>query len=160
MPNYQIRKQVLALGDDFWVENEAGEKVLRVDGKVMRMRDTYVIETPDGQEVLRIKEQRLKLRTTYAIERQGEEIATIAKALVTPLHDRFDIEVVGGGTLQAKGNLLDREFTVEWENGTRMAEVSKRFFTLRDTYGVSVELGQDDVLAIAIAICIDAIEKG
>lgn len=160
MPNYQIRKQVLALGDDFWVEDEAGEKVLRVDGKVMRMRDTYVIETPDGQEVLRIKEQRLKLRTTYAIERQGEKIATIAKALVAPLHDRFDIEVAGGGTLQAKGDLLDREFTVAWENGTRMAEVSKRWFKLRDTYGISVATGQDDVLAIAIAICIDAIERG
>lgn len=155
-----IRKQAIALGDDFWVEDEAGEKVLHVDGKVVRLRDTYVIETPDGREVLRIKEQRLKLRKTYAIERQGEQVATIAKALVTPLHDRFDIEVAGGGTVQAKGNLTDREFAVAWENGTLMAEVSKRWFKVRDTWGVSVEPGQDDVLAIAITICIDAIQQG
>jgi uncharacterized protein YxjI len=159
VPNYLIRKKLMALGDDFWVEDEAGERVFHVDGKVMRLRDTYVLETADGEEVLRIREQRLKLRKTFAIERQGEEIATVAKALVTPVRDRFTIDVAGGGTLEAKGDLLDHEFTIEWEGGARMAEVSKRWFTVRDTYGVSVAPTQDAVLAIAIAVCIDAIER-
>ena len=160
MPNFLIRKQLLALGDDFWVEDETGERVFHVDGKVMRLRDTFVLETPDGQELLRIKEQRLKLRKTYVIERDGEEVATVAKALVNPLRDRFTVEVAGRGTLEARGDLLDHEFTIDWEGGVRMAEVSKRLFTVRDTYGVSVGPTQDPVLAIAIAVCIDAIERG
>ncbi len=160
MPSYQVRKKLLALGDDFWVEDESGERVFKIDGKVMRLKDTFVIETPEGEELLRIKEKRLKLRKTYAIERQGEELATVAKALVTPLRDRFTIEVAGGGTLEAKGDLLDHEFTIAWEEGATMAEVSKRWFKVRDTYGVSVMPTQDDVLAIAIAVCIDAIERG
>jgi len=41
-----------------------------------------------------------------------------------------------------------------------MAEVSKKRLTVRDTYAVSVPPTQDAVLAIAIAICIDAIERG
>jgi uncharacterized protein YxjI len=159
MPNYLIRKQLFALGDDFWVEDEAGEKVFHIDGKVLRPRSTFVIETADGQELLKVKEQRLKLRKTYAIERGGEEIAKVAKALVNPLRDRFDVEVAGGGTLQAKGDLLNHEFSIEWEGGVQMAEVSKRWFTVRDTYGVSVGPTQDAVLAIAIAVCIDAIER-
>ncbi len=160
MPNFLIRKQLVALGDDFWVEDESGERVFHVDGKVLRLRDTFVLETPDGQELLRIKEQRLKLRKTYAIERDGEEVATVAKALVTPLRDRFTVEVAGRGTLEAKGDLLDHEFTIDWEGGVRMAEVSKRYFTVRDTYGVSVGPTQDAELAVAVAICIDAIERG
>ncbi len=159
MPNYLVRKQLIALGDDFWVEDESGERVFHIDGKVMRLRDTFVLETADGEELLRIKERRLKLRKTFGIERDGEEIATVAKALVTPLRDRFAVEVAGRGTLEAKGDLLDHEFTIEWEGGHRMAEVSKRWFTMRDTYGVSVEPTQDAVLAIAIAVCIDAIER-
>ena len=159
MPNYLVRKKLLALGDDFWVEDEHGERVFHVDGKVMRLRDTFVVETSGGEELLRIKEQRLKLRKTFVIERQGEEVAKVAKALVTPLRDRFGIELAGGGMLQAKGDLLDHEFTIEWEGGARMAEVSKRWFSVRDTYGVSVAPSQDDVLAIAIAVCIDAIER-
>ena len=160
MPNYLIRKQLIALGDDFWVEDEDGNRVFHIDGKVMRLRDTYVLETPEGDELLKIKERRLKLRKTFAIERDGEEIATVAKALVTPLRDRFSIDVPGKGTLEARGDLLDHEFTIEWEGGARMAEVSKRWFSVRDTYGVSVLPTQDDVLAIAIAVCIDAIERG
>ena len=159
MPNYLIRKKLMALGDDFWVEDESGERVFHVDGKVMRLRDTFVVETAEGEELLRIKEQRLKLRKTYAIERQGEEIATVAKALVTPLRDRFTIELADGGTLEAKGDLIGHEFTIAWEEGAVMAEVSKRWFTVRDTYGVSVGPTQDAVLAIAIAICIDAVAR-
>lgn len=159
MHNYLIRKKLIALGDDFWVEDEAGERVFHIDGKVMRLRDTFVVETADGEELLRIKEQRLKLRKTFAIERQGEELATVAKALVSPLRDRFDVEVAGGGRLQVRGDLLDHEFTIDWEGGARMAEVSKRWFSVRDAYGVSVGPTQDAVLAIAIAVCVDAIER-
>ncbi len=159
MPNYLIRKQLIALGDDFWVEDEDGRRVFHIDGKVLRPRDTYVLETPEGEERLRIVERRLKLRKTFGIERDGEEIATVAKALVSPLRDRFTVDVAGRGKLEAKGDLLDHEFTIEWEDGARMAEVSKRWFTMRDTYGVSVAPTQDSVLAIAIAVCIDAIER-
>ena len=160
MPNYLIRKQLIALGDDFWVEDEAGERVFHIDGKVLRPRDTYVVETAGGEELLKIKEQRLKLRKTFKIERQGEELATVAKALVNPLRDRFDIELADGGKLQAKGDLLDHEYTIDWEGGARVAEISKKWFKVRDAYGVSVLPTQDDVLAIAIAVCIDAIERG
>ena len=38
VPNYRSRKQLIALGDDFWVEDEAGEKIFRIDGKVWRLR--------------------------------------------------------------------------------------------------------------------------
>ncbi|CAA9507112.1 MAG: hypothetical protein AVDCRST_MAG69-2272, partial [uncultured Solirubrobacteraceae bacterium] len=52
MPNFLIRKQLIALGDDFWVEDESGDRVFHVDGKVARLRDTYVIESPEGDELL------------------------------------------------------------------------------------------------------------
>jgi uncharacterized protein YxjI len=160
VPNYMIRKQLLALGDDFWVEDESGERAFHVDGKVLRLRDTYVLETADGQELLRIRERRLKLRKTFAIERDGEEVATVAKALLTPLRDRFEIKLASGPELEAKGDLLDHEFKIAWDGGMPMAEVSKRWFRVRDSYGVSVEPGQDVPLALAIAVCIDAIERG
>ena len=159
MANYLVRKKLLAIGDDFWIEDEAGERVFHVDGKALRLRDTFVIETPDGRELLKIQQRRLKLRRTFAIERQGEELATVSKALLTPLRDRFKVELAGGGTLEARGNLLDHEYAIAWENGPSMAEVSQRWFSVRDAYGVSVEPGQDAVLALAIAVCIDAIER-
>ncbi len=159
MPNYLIRKQLFSIGDDFWIEDESGEKAFHVDGKVLRLRDTFVIETADGQEVLKVHQKKLTPKKSYVIERQGQELATVSKALLTPLRDKFKVELAGGGVLEARGNLTDHEFTVEWENGTPMAEVSKRWFSVRDTYGVNVRDGQDAVLALAIAMCIDAIQR-
>jgi len=159
VPNFLIRKQLIALGDDFWVEDESGQRVFHVDGKVLRLRDTFVIETPDGDELVRVQERKLSLRDTMVIERQGAEVATIKKARLTPLHEKFTIELAGGGRLEAKGDLLSHEYTVTWENDAPMAEISKRWFSIRDTYGLSVPPGQDVVLAIAIAICIDRMER-
>jgi hypothetical protein len=36
-----------------------------------------------------------------------------------------------------------------------VAQVSKRFFALTDTYGIEVAEGQDDILIIASAVVID-----
>jgi uncharacterized protein YxjI len=159
VPNFLIRKQLIALGDDFWVEDETGERVYHVDGKVARLRDTYVIETADGQELVKIIERKLSLHKSLRVERQGQELATVSKALLNPLRDTFRVEIVGGGVLVAKGDLFDHEFTIAWENGVPMAQVSKRLFSVRESYGLSVEPNQDVVLALAVAVCIDALER-
>jgi uncharacterized protein YxjI len=159
VPNYLIRKSLIALGDDFWVEDDEGRRVFRVDGKALRLRKTFVIETPEGEELAKVQERKLRLRRTMTIERQGTEVATVRKALVTPLRDRFTIELDAGGVLKAQGDLLDHEFAIAWENGVPVAEVSKRWFTVRDSYGLSVRPDQDPVLALAIAVSIDAMER-
>jgi len=34
-------------------------------------------------------------------------------------------------------------------------EVSKKWFRLRDTYGVEIEPSQDDIVILAVTVCID-----
>jgi uncharacterized protein YxjI len=159
MPSFRIRKQLLAIGDDFWVEDEDGEKAFKVDGKAFRRRKTFVIETPDGTELAKVVEKKLSLRDTMVIERGGEQVARVQKALLTPVRDKFTVELDAGGELEAKGDLLDHEFTITRDDGSAFAEVTKKRFTVRDTYAVTVEPGQDSVLALAVAICIDAMER-
>jgi hypothetical protein len=45
-----MREKLFAIGEDFWIENEAGEKAVKVDGKALRMRDTltYYMQTDVG----------------------------------------------------------------------------------------------------------------
>ncbi len=47
---YKIRQNLISIGDDFWIENEAGQKVFKVDGKVLRIRKTLVFEDAKGKE--------------------------------------------------------------------------------------------------------------
>ena len=93
------------------------------------------------------------------IEHDGRTVATVKKALVSPLRDRFSISVEGGEDMEAKGIVLDHEYKIE-RGGDKIAEVSKRWFRIRDTYGVEILPGQNEVLILAIAACIDEMSRG
>jgi uncharacterized protein YxjI len=48
-----MREKLVAFGDDYYIQNEAGQKMFKVDGKVLRVRDTYGVEVaPDQEDVL------------------------------------------------------------------------------------------------------------
>ena len=151
---YQMREKLFAIGDDFWVETEDGQRAFKVDGKALRVRSTFVLESPYGDELFKIQEKKLRVRDTMEIERDDDTVATIKKALVTPLRDRFAIDLKDGGELSAKGNIVDHEYEIE-RDGQKIAEISKRWFRIRDTYGIEVAPGENDALIIAAAVCID-----
>jgi len=122
---YQMREKLFAIGDDFWVETDDGRRAFKVDGKALRVRSTFILENPSGEELFKIQEKELRVRDTMEVEHGGETVATIKKALITPLRDRFAIEVEGGGELSAKGNIVDHEFEIE-RDGQTVATISKR----------------------------------
>jgi uncharacterized protein YxjI len=155
---YQMREKLFAIGDDFWIETEDGRRAFKVDGKALRVRDTFILETASGEELFKVQEKKLHIRDTMKIERDGETVATIKKALITPLRDRFSIELEGGGELSAKGNIVDHEFAIE-RDGDTVAEISKRWFRIRDTYGIEVAPEQDDALILAATVCIDEMAR-
>jgi uncharacterized protein YxjI len=149
-----MQEKLFAIGDDFWVENEGGQRAFKVNGKAIRVRDTLVLESPRGEELYSIKEKMVRVRDTMDIERGGRQVATVKKALITPLRERFSIDVDGGDDMEAKGNILDHEYKIE-RGGDEIAEVSRRWFRVRDTYGVDIKPGQDDALVLAVVVCID-----
>jgi uncharacterized protein YxjI len=151
---YRMREKLFAIGDDFWIETDDGERAFKVNGKALRIRETFILENPSGQELFKIQEKKLTIRDTMKIERDGDTVATVKKALITPLRDRFAIELESGGELSAKGNIVDHEYEIE-RDGQKVAEVSKRWFRIRDTYGIEIAAGENDALLLAATVCID-----
>jgi uncharacterized protein YxjI len=151
---YQMREKMFSIGDDYWIETNQGERVFKVDGKALRLRETLVIEDPTGVEICTIQEKKLHVRDTMEIERQGDTLASVKKAMLTPLRERFSVDVHGADDLDVHGNITDHEYTVE-RDGKEVAEVSKRWFRVRDTYGIEVAPGEDDALILAVAVCLD-----
>lgn len=154
-----MRQKLLSIGDDFFIKNAQDERVLMVDGKALRIRGMLFIRDMQGNELLKIQEKLLPVRETMTINRGSDVAAQVHKALVGPLRDRFQVEVLGGGDMRMVGNIVDHEYHIQ-QNGQNIAEVSKRWFRLRDTYGVDIAPGQDDVLILTIAICIDQMSHG
>src|SRR5436305_8709523 len=144
---YQMREKICSLGDDFSIETGDGDRAFKVDGKAVRIRNTFILETAAGEELFKIQEKKLHIRDTMEIERDGDTVATIKKALITPLRDRFSIDVEGGAELSAKGNIVEHEYEIE-RDGDKIAEISKRWFRVRDTYGIEVAPGENDGLIL------------
>ena len=152
--HFQMREKMFAIGDDYWIETGRGVRAFKVNGKALRVRDTLIIEDPAGRELQKIQEKKVRVRDTMEIEQDGETVATVKKDLITPLRERFSINVRGGPDLEAQGNIVDHEYSIE-RGREKVAEVSKRWFRVRDTYGIEVSPGEDASLILAIAVCID-----
>ena len=152
---YKIRQNLISIGDDFWIENGEGKKVFKVDGKVLRIRKTLVFEDAQGKKLAQIQERLLTIRDTMVIDdADGKEIAAIKKALIAPLRDRWSVRVKNGEDLDVQGSILDHEYSIK-QGRDKVAEVSKKWFSITDTYGVEINPGQNDILILAVAVAID-----
>jgi uncharacterized protein YxjI len=156
---YRMREKMFSIGDDFWIENNDGDRVFKVDGKALRIRDTFVLEDASGAELYTIQEKKLSIRDKMELEHGGNTVATIKKALISPLRDRYSIEMEDGKDLEAKGNIVDHEYKIE-RDGDRIAEISKRWFRVRDTYGIEIAAGEDDAFILALTVCVDQMGRG
>ncbi|MBK9926741.1 MAG: LURP-one-related family protein [Anaerolineales bacterium] len=152
---YKIRQNLISIGDDFWIENAAGQKVFKVDGKVLRIRKTLVFEDASGRKLAQIKERLISIKDTMVIEdAEGRDVAVVKKALIAPFRDKWNVNVKGGDDLVVQGNILDLEYDIK-QGRKKVAEISKKWFTFTDTYGVEIAEGQNDILILAIAIAVD-----
>jgi uncharacterized protein YxjI len=155
---YRLQKSLFALEEDFWIENDRGEQLYKADSQALSLRETFVLADKNGSELLTIEAKLLAARPTMKIKKQGELYATVTKKLLTLLHQHYDIQVEGGPTYQAEGKITKHEYEVR-NNGTVAAQISKQWFSLHDAYGIAVAPGQDDLLMLAAAICIDEISE-
>ena len=156
---YQMREKLFSIGDDFWIQTEGGERAFKVDGKALRIRSTFVLETPSGEELFKIQEKAVRIRDTMEIERDGDTVATVKKALITPFRDRFSIDVKHGPELTAKGNIVDHEYEID-RDGNKIAQVSKKWVRVRETYGIEVAPDENAALILAATVCIDEMARG
>ena len=151
---YLVRDRILGFGDDYWIEDEHGEKAFLVDGKAMRLRDTFELKDSEGRVLIDIREKMLALRDTLLIERDGEALASIRRKRLSLLRNHYRVTLVDGTELDVSGKILDREFAIEYD-GELLAVISRRWLHLRDTYGVDVvREDADPALLIAVAVCV------
>lgn len=149
-----MRQKMFALGEDFTIEDDAGNPAFDVDGKVLTLRETFELKDRAGKVVATIRGKLLSLRAKMDISRGDAVVATVTKALFAPLRAKFEIDVHGGEELRIDGSIFDHEYTLRRGDAVA-ALISKRWFTLTDTYGIDIAEGEDDALILAIAVALD-----
>lgn len=151
---YVLRQKAFCLGSDYSICDEEGHSCFYVDGKALSFGNKLSFQDMEGNELAYISQKVMSWGPTYEIHRDGELAAVVKKHLFTFLKCKFSVDVPGPDDLEAVGNFMDKEYTFS-RGGDEVARVSKRWFSLRDTYGVEVADGEDDVLILASLAVID-----
>ena len=108
----------------------------------------------EGNELAYIKQKVFAWGKTYEVFRSGKLAAVVKKELFTLFKCRFTVDVPGPDDLEAQGDFLDHEYEF-MRDGHTVASVSKRWFSITDTYGVDIADGEDPVLILASAVVVD-----
>jgi uncharacterized protein YxjI len=154
---YMVRERLFDIKDDFWVTDEDGRRVFFVNARLVSLHHTLVLEDNAGRKLASIKHKLLTFTDAINIEHDGAVVATVHRAVFSPLHHRAHIDLHdGGGRLEAVGNIIDKDFEIR-DGGQVVARISRKWLTIRDAYGVDVAPGQNDAFVIAIAVCLDRI---
>src|SRR4029453_4247314 len=96
------------------MEDDEGERVFRVDGKALRLRKTFHLEEMQGRRLCTIQKRVLHIRDTMEIEEpEGDRMALVHEALISPLRERWKIDVEDGPDLETRGNIVDHEYEIE-----------------------------------------------
>lgn len=153
---YLMKQRWLAWGDDFTIQDAHGHDVFFVDGHAVSLGDKLPFQDMSGNELAFISQRLLAWGPTYEIYANGHLYATVSKRLFTWFTCRFEVDVPGPDDLLAEGDFLDHEYTFK-RHGVSVANVSKRWFSWTDTYGIDIADSENDVLILASAVVIDLV---
>ena len=152
---YFLADKFFGIGGDLIVKDERGKDVIFVDGAAISIGRRLVMKDMKGHELATIQQTLIALTPTFEIHCKNGPTARVSMKLLS-LTDRIKIDLPGNDDLEARGDLFHHEYAI-LRRGREVAHVSKRWIALRDTYGIDIDEGQDDVLIVACAVVIDAI---
>ena len=153
---YLMKQKMFSIGDQLTIKNEAGEDVFLVKGQIFSLGHKLSFQDMQGRELAFIQQKLLSFGPTYEIYHDGELAATVKQHLFSFLRYSFTVDVPGPDDLEIQGSFSDMEYTFT-RGDQAVAQVSKRWFSLTDTYGVDVADGEDDVLILASTVVEDMI---
>ena len=114
---YIMRQRMFALGQDFWINNAAGQPCFKIDGKVRVIKESLKFRDVQGHLLYKLDEKVLRIRESFDIlNPDGSLAAKVHNAIIDPLRERFTIEVPGGENLLTKGKVIWAQYASNGDN--------------------------------------------
>jgi len=155
LKTYEMKQRLWTLGDQFVIKDESQRPVFFVKGEAFSVGDKLSFRDADGNELAYIAQKVFSFRHAYKIYRDQSLLAKVMKKLVL-FRNNYVVDVLGQDDYQVRGNFWNYEY-IFIRGGRKVAEVSKKFFALSDTYGIAIAPWEDDVLILAAAVVIDQV---
>lgn len=151
---YQVRQKIFSIGDKFTIRDESMNDIYMVKRQILSFGKKLRIYDMAENELCYIEQRLFRLLPEYDIYLEGQHVAGVRKKFAIFKND-FIIDS-SLGQYYADGNIFAHEFAI-YKDGVPVAHVSKKFFSLTDTYGVDIDDSENQLLLLALVIVIDMV---
>jgi len=152
-----LKERIFSLRESYYIRDDNNNNTFEVTGRLIGFREKLKLRDLSGNTLATITEKMISLRPVYSISRPNQPDAKVKKDFINMLRDGFSVNLDDGlPDLRIQGNILEHNYTME-QDGKVVAQVSKKWISLRDSYVVDVSDGEDAVLIVACAIVVDRI---
>lgn len=148
-----MRQRLLSILDHYDVCDEAGQKLFQVNGKIA-LTPELRIRNAAGEEIAHTKFEMFHLMPHYNFYENGEKIDRMVKK-ITLFRPRYELEEAGW---MVQGNFLDHEYQVTDDEGREIANISKAYLKVRDTYAIDVPDARNVLRVLMVALIVDSVQ--
>jgi uncharacterized protein YxjI len=152
---YRAPQNVAALQGRILVRNDRGRAAFAIDCGLQLLADVVRVRTLAGDAACLIQGGALLSGESVAIvDADQKMVAAIERVELSPVRDCFAVHRGADTSWRVNGRVADYEYRL-WEHDLEIAEISRRWFRARDSFGVQVAAGQPDLLVVTVAVCLD-----
>lgn len=152
---YQVKQKIWAWSEGFKILDQNGDLAYVVNGKPFSWGENLSFQDIYGSEVAVIVQKLLSFQPSYEIYKNGFLFAQVIKEF-SWFNTKFTLDVPGPNDYKVTGSFWEYEYEFSRE-GRTVAQISKSFWSLSDTYGVSIVSGEDDISILCAVIVIDLV---
>jgi len=157
---YIIEQKIAALRDTFGIKDRSGNLLAYVKKKIVSWGPQFYLETPDGTRLAEMRGKVLTVRPTFEIYDGQSLVAVVKKKILKLLGSEWWLEDSSGTEIaRIKGNITEHNFSIQSPSGTEIAQINKKWVSVRDSYGIEIQSEElTPYIIIAYAIAMDHAE--
>jgi len=154
---YIMKQKLFSLGHDFIVQNDQEKNIYRIENKILTLGGQATIKDMKEKEMVTIKQKVMSGHTIYNIFHHGECWASLKKEGILTVKNYFKLTFPNSKELEdisIQGDLLDHQYVFK-RHDQKIVTVSRKWFSLVDTYGVDVPENETAILFLAATVVVD-----
>lgn len=154
--DFILSEKLVSLKDKVWVMDINKEKLGYFIGKLIKIGNTYRLRDLQDEEnpLLTVHEKVVSLRATYTFykggEKEDDKLIGKLKRKLAAIKPSYWFEDPGENKLfTMKGNIFALKYKIH-KDGREVAQINKKLFKIKGTYGVQIATEVDDNTAMLI----------
>lgn len=154
-----LQEKLASFRETVKIKNKDKETIGNFVKKIMSLGDTYRLKDLQDKDLLTVHQKVISLRPTFKFYKGGEVdedklLGSVKQKLVAIKPTYWFEDPKENKLFNAKGSLFKLEFELE-RDGKDIAEISKKLFKIKDTYGIKINSDvDDDTTMIILGFCI------